>query len=687
MLRLRKAARGGLACLCLFILSILSARGQVSNRVVQVGVNQDYPPYEFADSDHRAVGFDIDIVNAAANAVSLKVNFVSGEWSGLRKKVETGELDLLGGMLYSEERSKLVEFGAPYLSVEYSLFVRKGTKDLVNLRDVGDKAILVEEGSQMHDQLSKMMVGEILAVGSEPEALRRLNSGVGDAAMVPLFEGLTVAADEGLANVEPVGGPVYSRNLCFAAPKGKRQVIDRLNTGLAIIRKNGVYDEIYDKWFGKYQPSKGLAEQARRNMLWGLALAGGALLAAAAWVVTLRRQIQKQTAKLKSELAERTRIADELRVSETKYRMLLDQASDGIFIADEHLVVTDVNTAGCDLFGYDRDELIGRTVHSLHDPAELLTRPIDEDGLNRGEVMVRDRVYIRKDGERVFAEVHAKKVTSGMYIGILRDISHRKRAEDRLKQVNEELEDTVWDRTLELESAYNELESFSYSVAHDLRSPLRAMNGYAGIILQDYGEQVPAEAKQYLERIRANSHKMGELIDSLLSYARTSRVALEVKPLAMKDLVQEAWRDLAVERDGRKVELTVGDLPPAQGDPVLVKLLLANLLSNAIKFTRNSHPAKIEVGCDEAQHAYYVRDNGVGFDPQYKDKLFRVFERLHATDFQGTGVGLAIVKRVVERHGGKVWAEGELNQGATIWFSLNGGRKQPRNHNGVQAEA
>jgi PAS domain S-box-containing protein len=230
----------------------------------------------------------------------------------------------------------------------------------------------------------------------------------------------------------------------------------------------------------------------------------------------------------------------------------------------------------------------------------------------------------------------------------------------------------------QLESANKELEAFSYSVSHDLRAPLRAVNGFAAILLEEFGPHLPAEARRYLERINNGGKRMGELIDDLLAFSRLGRQPLGRRPMSMARMVQDALDELIPQREGRKIDIRIGALPDCLGDPALVRQVWVNLLSNAIKYTRGRAVAEIEIGSTSwtGEDVYFVRDNGTGFDMKYADKLFGVFQRMHRTDeFEGTGVGLAIVHRIVQRHGGRVWAEAEQDRGATFHFTL--GKDKP----------
>ncbi len=241
--------------------------------------------------------------------------------------------------------------------------------------------------------------------------------------------------------------------------------------------------------------------------------------------------------------------------------------------------------------------------------------------------------------------------------------------------LNLELERRVTDRTAQLETANKELESFSYSVAHDLRAPLRAMDGFSRMVVEDFASGLPQEGQRYLHLIRDNAQQMGRLIDDLLTFSRLGRQAVNRQPVNTAALVRQVMGDLQHEHEGREIAFAVGELPDCSADPALLKQVFANLISNALKFTRRVDEPRIEVTSrvDGDQPVYSVKDNGVGFDMQYAGKLFGVFQRLHrAEEYEGTGVGLAIVQRIVHRHGGRVWAEAEVDKGATFHFTLGG---------------
>jgi len=289
-------------------------------------------------------------------------------------------------------------------------------------------------------------------------------------------------------------------------------------------------------------------------------------------------------------------------------------------------------------------------------------------------------LLIRENARRQLAEVALQKANeelerrvSQRTAEVTEALAGYQRAEEEIKKLNEELEQRVVERTAQLEAANKELEGFSYAVAHDLRAPLRAIHSFSHILLDDYAPHLDAEAQGYLQLVSANALHVGQQIDTLLEFASLSRRALAKQTVAPTPLVQQVLDELRPTYEHRQVEIVIGDLPTCQADPLLLTQVWANLLENALKFTRGRAVAHIEVGCYDRQgeQVYFVRDNGVGFEMQYVAKLFGVFQRLHRVeDYEGTGVGLALTQRIVQRHGGRIWAEAAMDQGATVYFAL-----------------
>lgn len=286
-----------------------------------------------------------------------------------------------------------------------------------------------------------------------------------------------------------------------------------------------------------------------------------------------------------------------------------------------------------------------------------------------------------KDGSARWVIVSGRALydADDTFVGLLSmvtDITARKAAEDEVHRLNADLEQRVAQRTAQLAATNRELEAFSYSVSHDLRAPVRAMNGFSRILQEEYGAHLPPEAQSYLQLIHDNAVRMNDLIEALLALSRLSRQAPRRRTVSPAGIVREVLEEVRADREGRQVEIVVDDLPACEADPVLLKQVFANLLANALKFTRTREDARIRVGSYEqdGRNVYYVQDNGAGFDMRYAAKLFGVFQRLHSTaEYEGTGIGLATVQRIIIHHGGRIWAEAAVDQGATFSFTLDGG--------------
>ena len=398
--------------------------------------------------------------------------------------------------------------------------------------------------------------------------------------------------------------------------------------------------------------------------------------------ITGRKQAEVALAEQAKELA---RFDQVLQNQTALLQCVLDSTSEGLVAADENGQFFLWNPAATKIIGMGMATL--RTEqwaehYGLSMPDMVTPFPVEQIPLTlavRGEESTCTEIFLRNPGrpEGALLETNARPLRgkNGVLRGgviVFRDITERRKAEQSTQKLNEDLEQRVVERTAQLSEVNKELETFTYSVAHDLRAPLRHIAGFTGILLEEFGPSMDAGAQRYLERIREGAGKMGQLVDELLSLARVGRQETRMQRVNLNAIVEEVIGMLQPDIKGRQVEWKIAELPLVMCDPTLVKLVFQNLISNALKYSRPRPLAVIEIG-QTPESAFFVRDNGVGFNMKYADKLFGVFQRLHtAEEFEGTGVGLATVQRIIKKHQGRVWVEAELNKGATFYFTLGG---------------
>lgn len=354
----------------------------------------------------------------------------------------------------------------------------------------------------------------------------------------------------------------------------------------------------------------------------------------------------------------------------SRFGELLESMPDGIVMINQSGRVVFANSQAERQFLYEPGELIGRLIEEL-----IPTRFRHKHVGHRTNYFTQPRTRpmgaglelfgLRKDGTEFPVEISLSPLKTGdgnLVSSAIRDISDRKLFQKELQAKNKALE-----------VANEELEAFSYSISHDLRAPLRAMGGFARILEKQFDGSAPEEAKQAMGRIRENAAKMGKLIDGLLDFSSLGRRELSKRLVSPTPLARAVFDEMRADAGDRQIEISISEMPACEADPTLLRQVYTNLISNAAKYTRDRACAKIEIGWlqQNAEDVYFVRDNGAGFEMEYAQKLFRVFQRLHRSDqFEGTGVGLAIVHRIIERHGGRIWAEGKTEEGATFFFTL-----------------
>ena len=374
------------------------------------------------------------------------------------------------------------------------------------------------------------------------------------------------------------------------------------------------------------------------------------------------------------DITERKQLENILKESEELYKGVFNNASDGIVLLEKREgKIIHINPAAEKMLGYFTKESIGNKLQDIGfmfgiDDFQMIMQNLNKNGI----INYIDVPLTTKSGQHMNSDVYIIAKTTVVQCNI-RDITERKQAEEEIKKLNTELEQRVIDRTAQLEVSNKELASFAYSVSHDLRAPLRGIDGWSLALLEDYGERLDDQARKYLHRVRAETQQMGRLIDDMLKLSRVTLAELQLMPIDLTAMGRSIVTRLQEESLHRRIEFIIQPALRANGDSQLIDIALFNLFDNAVKFTGTRSQARIEFGEAEVDggKAFFVHDDGVGFDMAHAPKLFGAFQRLHkSSEFPGTGVGLATVQRIIHRHGGRIWANAQVDQGATFYFTL-----------------
>jgi PAS domain S-box-containing protein len=567
----------------------------------------------------------------------------------------------------------------------------------------------------------------IITTPTFEEAFRQLAAGEHDALIIQRVVGITLLDELKIKSVVPLSFqiPQFRQDFCFAVQKGDEILLDRLNEGLSIIIANNTYEKIRHKWFGPVDNTRISTRQIIRLTVFIVLPLVVVLIVL--WIIFLRREVVRRTAKLNQEIELRQmtmkRLEEkqrDLKESEEQIRLLLNSTAEGIFGVDNSGNCIFINKSALDILGYTSpEEVTGRNVHDLmhHSHADgssfsredcrILNALMDGKGTH-----IDSEVLWKKDDSPFEAEYFSYPIRDGDQIAgsvvTFWDITERKKAERELLALKSSLEQIVEERTEELNSkikklnrsqramlylvedlngisaelkeerikleySNRELEAFTYSVSHDLRAPLRAIDGFSKFLMEDYYESLDDEGKRYINTIRSNALRMDQLILDMLNLSRISRATITMSEVDMGAVAESMFNEIATEEEKQNFKVSVEKGPIVKCDPSLIKQVWQNLIGNALKYSSRSDIKKIEIGhrMEDGEVIFYIQDQGAGFNPEYKHKLFGVFQRLHRNDeFEGTGVGLAIIQRIIQRHGGRVWAEGEVDRGAIFSFSL-----------------
>lgn len=695
---------------------------------ILIAAEPDYPPYCSIDEDGNAQGFAIDIFKAVARASGFEVKIKIGLWNTIKQDLINGQLDALPVVGRTPEREEIFDFTLPYLTLNGAIFALKSDQSIQSLDDLKNKKVIVMKGDNSEEFVRRTkLFNNILTPNTLDEAFKMLVNGEGDVVVTQKIIGLKIIDRLKLKRkVVPLNIDTgFSQDFCIAVREGDTELLSKLNEGLSVIIADKTFENIREKWFGPVLLEKvGFRDVARIMFFILIPLTVVMILL---WIIFLRREINRRTTRLYREFAEHQHTLSNLKekqqlleTSEQQIRLLLNSTAEGIYGVDMNNNCTFVNKSALKLLGLNSpNDIIGKNVHELiHHTKSDGTECLFEDcvisqNLKKGiGISIDNDIFWRSDHTSFQVEYSSFPIREGEILtgGVItfRDITERKKAEKELIQLKSELELKVAQRTLELEEkvqklgksqkallfmvedlnritaelkeerrklekSNKELDAFTYSVSHDLRAPLRAINGFAGFLYEDYFEKLDNEGKRFIQVIRQNANRMDQLINDMLMLSRISRTEKRLENVDFNVLIENVITEIGEHFPISDFEFEIQNLPIVQCDLNLFKQVWQNLIHNAVKYSSKSELKKIEIGVNEADNSYrfYIKDHGAGFDPRYVSKLFGVFQRLHnENEFEGTGVGLAIVKQIVSLHGGSVEAEGELNKGAAFYFSV-----------------
>jgi len=677
----------------------------------------DYPPYCFVDKNGNADGFSVELFIAAAKAVHMDVEIKIGIWNKIKQDLSEGTIDALPLVGRTSEREKFYDFTLPYLSLHGAVFVREGTTDILSIQDLENKNILVMKGDNAEEFLHRVKITKnIIQTYTYEEAFRRLASGEGDAILTQRVMGIKLIESLQLKTIVPLSFPVneFRQDFCFAVKKGDTELLSRLNEGLSIVIANKTFDAIHLRWFGPVNQQRLTYFEVIKYVLYFLI--PFVFLFSIVAIFFLRRTVRLRTNSLQQEIIEHQKTVNTLNSQQLLLSEMEKVTKVGGWeydVATKKMVWTDgvYQIYGVSKKDYNPSEMNPEFKFYDKEDQEVVDFAFKQ-AIENGSSFDLNLRFKSADGKakwiRTSAKPERKEEKIIRLIGNILDITEQKQSEEELLKLKNDLEIIVLERTKELhekvlrlnksqkamlymvedlntvtnelklereklEASNKELEAFSYSVSHDLRAPLRGVLGFTQILMEEYAVKLDDEGKRICNIIKDNSVKMGQLIDDLLAFSRLNRYSMHSSEINIENMVISIYHETTEEEDRKRIELSIGQLKNAFGDTNLIKQVWINLLSNAIKFSSKKDVSKVVVSSykENENLIYCIQDNGTGFDMKYADKLFGVFQRLHnERDFKGTGVGLAIVQRIIHRHGGKVWAESEVGKGASFYFSL-----------------
>ncbi|MDR3581590.1 MAG: transporter substrate-binding domain-containing protein [Oryzomonas sp.] len=639
--------------------------------------DRDYPPVNFIENG-VAKGVMIDIVRAISQAVGRQVKIELTDWKDAQVRVQKGEADGLIGMSVTEERKKLFDFTEPVARNEFSLFVRSTEMSIRGINDLAGLTVAVTGGGLPRQFMETRSGIRLVPVDTYRDGLERLTDGRVDVFAADRWVAAYTAQKNHIHGVKIVGAPFASLPAAIAFRKGNPQLVGECNRAIEELQRNGTIGRVLDTW--RPQEMVFITQGRVREIVIAAVSVFLLIIAAfmALWIAALKKQIR-----------ERKRTEESLRLSEDRLRATIEKTPNvAVQWYDEQGRILFWNQASERIFGWNAEDAIGRTLGQLiFTPEEGVSfrdmlPQIKQNGKTIGPCEFN---FHRKDGTEgvclsTIFDIPFEEGTS-LFVCMDVDVTERKQADTEirllLEQVQQnamELEKHVAERTAQLKAANEQLEAFAYSVSHDLKAPLRGIDGYSRLLLQDYAPHLDDDGRFFIITIRESAQQMQQLIDDLLAYSRLERRNMAVGAIQLPAFADAVLDTFSSQMASRGITLKKTINPATiQADAEGLGIALRNLVDNSIKFTLNTPEPVIEIGGNVTETSYvlWVRDNGIGFDMQYHDRIFEIFQRLQrAEEYPGTGIGLALVNKSMERMNGRTWAESKTGKGATFYLEV-----------------